>query len=69
MAAPDLSSPYVIPDSVQLVVQKERERIIECMKSPVDGRNYQQAAEQLLYWQKALAEVEDFMSHFGISYY
>ncbi len=69
MAAGAIAEPYVIPDAVQFLVQKERERIIAQMDSATDNCSYKAAVEQYLAWREQLKQVEDFMSHFGISYY
>ena len=69
MASPALLQDYVVPDSVRFLVQKERERIVACMNEGHPEGTYREAVEQYMAFKQQLAELEAFMSTFGISYF
>lgn len=69
MAAPDMGQQYIVPDTVQLLVQKERERLLQCMSEGKPAGSYKDAVEQYFAWQTQVKELEAFMSYFGVSYY
>lgn len=69
MSTAPQAEPYPIPDAIQYLVQKERERIIAQLDQPAGDTSFKAAVEQYMAWKQQLAELESFMSHFGISFY